>query len=120
MTLATNRRWGALLAIAAAVGIAVWGTNLALAEKQPTPAEECTMDPVARSICVYDLILDDIRDNYPLRGGGGISAIVQSSTTGFAARLEQEGRVDLRTYEMRFDEDGRPAIVSVTESTETK
>ena len=117
-----NRRGAALFALALVAGLAVWGISLARAERQGTTqhsAEECSMDPVAQSICVYDLILDDIRDNYHQRGGGGISGIVQTSTTGFTARLEQEGRIDVRSYEFRFEADGRPVIVSVTESTES-
>ncbi|MBL9055530.1 MAG: hypothetical protein JNJ84_04555 [Rhodobacteraceae bacterium] len=117
-----SQRSMAFFAAALVAALAIWGTSLARAEKQGTTqnsAEECKMDPVAQSICVYDLILDDIRDNYRQRGGGGISGIVQTSTTGFTARLEQEGRVDVRSYEIRFEADGRPAIVSVTEATET-
>ena len=112
----------ALFTVALVGALAIWGASLARAEKTRAKqyrTEECTMDPVAQSICVYDLILDDIRDNYRQRGGGGISGIVQTSTTGFAARLEQEGRVDVRSYEFRFEADGRPVIVSVTESTES-
>lgn len=112
----------ALFTVALVGALAVWGTSLARAEKPGAAShstEECTMDPVAQSICVYDLILDEIRDNYRPRGGGGISGIVQTSTTGFTARLEQEGRVDVRSYEFRFGEDGRPVIVSVKESTES-
>ncbi len=112
----------ALFTLALVAALAVWGTSLARAEKPgaaQNSTEECTMDPVAQSICVYDLILDDIRDNYPQRGGGGISGIVQTSTTGFTARLEQEGRVDVRSYEFRFESDGRPVIASVKESTES-
>jgi hypothetical protein len=117
-----SQRSTALFAAALVAALAIWGTSLARAEKPgmtQNSAEECKMDPVAQSICVYDLILDDIRDNYRQRGGGGISGIVQTSTTGFTARMEQEGRVDVRSYEIRFEADGRPAIVSVTEATET-
>lgn len=118
----TTRGSATLFAGALLAALAIWGTSLARAEKQSAPqhsAEECKMDPVAQSICVYELILEDIRANYPLKGGGGISGIVQTSTTGFTARLEQEGRVDVRSYEIRFGADGSPAIASVTESTES-
>lgn len=114
----TRRNWLVFLAgLALVAAVSVTGLAPAQAEKKPQ-TEECGMDPVTQSICVYEMILKDIRENYPLRGGGGISAIMQNSTTSFTARISREGHIDLRTYEMTFGEDGTPKIAEITEETQ--
>ena len=53
------------------------------------------MDPVQQSICIYQAILADVAKTYTPRGGGGISSIVQTSTTTFTVQIAQEARKDL-------------------------
>ncbi|HJQ55772.1 MAG TPA: hypothetical protein VJ890_02625 [Vineibacter sp.] len=75
------------------------------------------MDPVQQSICIYQAILADVAKTYTARGGGGISSIVQTSTTTFTVQLAQEGRKDLLHYTVKVGADGKVEIVSKTEGT---
>lgn len=77
------------------------------------------MDPVQQSICVYQAILADVAKTYTTRGGGGISSIVQNSTTTFTVQIAQEGRKDLLNYTVRIGADGKVEIVGRTESTQS-
>ena len=77
----------------------------------------CRKDAIEQSLCIYQAILADIRKNYPMRGGGGISSITQHSTTTFTAHLPQEERVDLLHYEISLDQAGNVAIVSRKQGT---
>ena len=75
------------------------------------------MDPVQQSICIYQAILADVAKTYKPRGGGGISSIVQTSTTTFTVQIAQEGRTDLLNYTVKIGPDGKVEIVGKTEST---
>jgi hypothetical protein len=75
------------------------------------------MDPVQQSICVYQAILADVAKTYAPRGGGGISSIVQTSTTTFTVQIAQEGRQDLLNYTVKIGADGKVEIVGKTEGT---
>ena len=77
------------------------------------------MDPVQQSICIYQAILADVAKTYTLRGGGGISSIMQTSTTTFTVQIGQEGRKDLLNYTVKVSSDGKVEIVGKTESTQT-
>ncbi|TXL71794.1 hypothetical protein FHP25_28410 [Vineibacter terrae] len=44
---------------------------------------------------------------YTTRGGGGISAIAQNSTTTFTVQIAQEGRKDLLNYTVKIGADGK-------------
>ena len=77
------------------------------------------MDPVQQSICVYQAILADVAKTYTPRGGGGISSIVQTSTTTFTVQIAQEGRKDLLNYTVKIGADGKVEIVERTESTKS-
>lgn len=77
------------------------------------------MDPVQQSICVYQAILADLAKTYTPRGGGGISAITQTSTTTFTVQVAQEGRTDLLNYTVRIGADGKVEIVGKTEGTQS-
>lgn len=104
----------AAIAVAAAIGLAgPRGSQLGVADA--ATARDCQMDAIEYSICVYEAILADIDENYPLRGGGGISGIVQNTTTSFTARISQEGRVDLITYEIEPGPDGGVSITGRVE-----
>jgi hypothetical protein len=77
------------------------------------------MDAIKQSVCIYEAILADVDKNYPMRGGGGISRIVQNSTTSYSAYLLQEEREDVRIYEVKVLPNGKVTITSVTEETVT-
>jgi hypothetical protein len=77
----------------------------------------CAMDPVQQSICVYQAILADVARTYTARGGGGISSIVQTSTTTFTVQIAQEGRKDLLNYTVKIAPDGTVEITGKTEGT---
>lgn len=87
------------------------------AEADTQPSRNCAMDPLKQSICIYETILADVDRTYPHRGGGGISSIVQKSTTSFTVQIAQEGRKDLITYEIEIGEDGEVTITGKEEST---
>ena len=75
------------------------------------------MDPVQQSICIYQAILADVAKTYTRRGGGGISSIVQTSTTTFTVQIAQEGRQELLNYTVKIGPDGKVEIVGKTEDT---
>ncbi|MBL4929074.1 hypothetical protein [Fuscibacter oryzae] len=77
------------------------------------------MDAVSQSICIYRLILDDIDAKVTMRGGGGLTAITQTTDDIFEARIAQEGHEDIRTYQIELSESGAPKILSVKESTKS-
>ena len=77
------------------------------------------MDPVQQSICVYQAILADVAKTYRQRGGGGISSIVQTSTTTFTVQIAQEGRKDLLNYTVKIGPGGKVEVVGKTESTQS-
>ena len=77
------------------------------------------MDPVQQSISIYQAILADLAKTYTLRGGGGISSIMQTSTTTFTVQIGQEGRKDLLNYTVKVGPDGKVEIVGKTENTQT-
>ena len=103
-----------LLLVAAAVAALFWGAGGAVAEKSTLKAnfKDCTMDALNQSVCIYQLILDDLKATYPFPGGGGIQSIVQRSTTGFVASMGQEERVDEISYEIAIAADGSVSIAS--------
>ncbi|ODU08817.1 MAG: hypothetical protein ABS84_11195 [Rubrivivax sp. SCN 71-131] len=77
----------------------------------------CRMDAIRQSVCIYQAILADVDKHYTMRGGGGIGRIVQNSTSSYSVHLLQEGREDVRTYDVRLAPDGKVTITAVTEST---
>jgi hypothetical protein len=89
------------------------------AEADAQQSRNCAMDAVEQSICIYEAILADVNENYRQRGGGGISSIVQESTTTFIVTIAQEGRKDLLTYTVKIGRDGKVEIVDKTESTQS-
>lgn len=107
------------MAFAAALAAVFWLTGFSPSKKasDATIARNCKMDVIRQSVCVYQAILEDVDKNYPLRGGGGISRIVQNSTTTYSAHLLQEGREDVRIYEVRVASNGQVTISGVTEKT---
>ena len=76
-------------------------------------------DVIEQSVCIHKAILDDVAKNYPHRGGGGIARIVQDSTTSYSVYLLQEGREDVRTYEVKVGAKGNVTITHITEKTVT-
>lgn len=84
-----------------------------------TSGKDCTMDAIEQAVCIYQAILADVSASYEMRGGGGISAITQLSSTSFAVRLPQEGQVDILTYEVAI-EGGKVRILSRSETNEAR
>ena len=80
--------------------------------------KDCSMTAIDRSICVYEAIMADIRDSYPMEAPGGITSLRQASTTSYVATLSREGFKDIWTYEMTFGDDGSVSIANRTETTE--
>jgi hypothetical protein len=111
--------------IVAAVAVMVVGSWLAGSSLLPAgeaaaqPARTCTMDAVQQSICIYQAILADVAKTYTPRGGGGVSSIVQTSTTTFTVQILQEGRKDLLKYTVKIGSGGKVEIVDRTESTQS-
>ena len=77
------------------------------------------MDPVQQSICIYQAILADLAKTYSQRGGGGISSIVQTSTTTFTVQIAQEGRKDLLNYTVKIGSGGKVEIVDKKQGTQS-
>lgn len=75
------------------------------------------MDAIKQSVCIYEAILEDVDKNYSMRGGGGISRIMQKSTTSYSVHILQEGREDVRIYEVKVDPNGKVTITNTTETT---
>lgn len=107
----------AIAAVCIGVAVALLSTKGASAGKPES--EECGMDAVSQSVCVYRLILDDIDANVTMRGGGGVTAIVQTTDDVFEARLAQEGHEDIRSYTVEFPQDGAPRIAGLVERTKS-
>jgi hypothetical protein len=108
------------LVAALVVGSSLGGPSpMTAGEADAQESRTCTMDPIQQSICIYQAILADVAKTYTLRGGGGISSIVQTSTTTFAVEIGQEGRKDVLKYTVEIGSDGKVEIVDKTESTRT-
>lgn len=75
------------------------------------------MDALEQSVQIYETIMADVLKTYEERGGGGISAIAQKSTTSFEVKISQEGRKDLITYEVAVSPQGQVEILSRAEDT---
>ncbi|NOQ12921.1 MAG: hypothetical protein GQ583_00365 [Methyloprofundus sp.] len=71
---------------------------------------DCTKSTVARSLCIIEMILSDIRKTYRPAGGGGISSIKQDATWVYTVSISQEERVDLITYTIEMSSDGKMTI----------
>jgi hypothetical protein len=111
-----------VVALVAALVVGSWPVGLPPMTASEADAQEsrtCTMDPIQQSICVYQAILADVAKTYNLHGGGGISSIVQTSTTTFAVEIGQEGRKDVLNYTVKIGSDGKVEVVDRTESTRT-
>src|SRR5262245_3215387 len=115
------RRAGVVALVAVlAVGSGLAGSHLLTpGEAVAQPSRTCAMEPVQQSISDYQAILADVAKTYKTRGGGGISSIVQTSTTTFTVQIAQEGRTDLLNYTVKIGADGKVDIVGKTESTKS-
>ncbi|HAS86232.1 MAG TPA: hypothetical protein DCS31_05465 [Candidatus Competibacteraceae bacterium] len=109
-----------IIAFAVALTAIFWLSGFSPSKKAGGDAvatRNCKMDAIKQSVCVYQAILDDVDKNYSLRGGGGISRIVQNSTSTYSVHLLQEEREDVRTYEVKVAPNGTVTITGVTEKT---
>ncbi len=88
-------------------------------ETETQSSRRVTMDALEQSVVIYETIMADVLETYGQRGGGGISAIVQKSTTTFVVKISQEGRKDLITYEVEITAQGQVEIVNRTEETKS-
>ncbi len=104
-----------LPAAAAAIAALLVLGPLARANDTATDLKDCAMNAIERSICVYEAIMADIRDNFPMEAEGGITALRQTATTTFEATISREGARDLWTYEIGFDANGSVRIENRTE-----
>ena len=78
------------------------------------------MNALARSACIFELILEDLKANYPFTDGGGITSIKQNSTTSYTASISQEERVDQVVYEIEVGSDGSVSIAHKEVGADTK
>jgi hypothetical protein len=119
--MAAPKRLTVIAAVAVLLGAALLA-DLPLsttAAAQAKPTRNCKMDAIEQSICIYQAILADVSKTYQQRGGGGISGIVQKSTTTFTVQLAQEGHTDIVTYTVKIGPDGKVKIVEKTQSSES-
>jgi hypothetical protein len=115
-----GKRIGWLTAAAFAVALLPAGFSLPIyGEAQAASPAGCRTDAIEQSICIYQTILADVRENYPQRGGGGIASIKQDSTTTFTVSLPQEERIDLLHYEIILDKNGRVSITGRRQGTQS-
>lgn len=108
------------MAFAAALVAIFWLTGFLPSKNASADAiatRNCKMDAIKQSVCIYQAILEDVDKNYSMRGGGGISRVVQNSTTSYSVHLLQEGREDVRSYEVKVASNGKVTITNVTEKT---
>ena len=110
---------GAPVAILVVGSWLVGSCLLAADEADAQQSRTCAMNPIQQSICIYQAILADVAKTYTPRGGGGISSIVQTSTTTFTVQIAQEGRKDLLNYTVKLGSGGKVEIVDKTEGTKT-
>jgi hypothetical protein len=76
----------------------------------------CDDTALARTSCMIELILADLKANYPFIGGGGISEIREETELSYTVELPQEERADRFTYTFRVR--GREVtIIGKTSST---
>ncbi len=75
-------------------------------------------DALSQSRNIIQLILDDIAENYPFEGGGGIAFIHQDATWIYSAAITQEERVDLITYTLERLASGKLVIKNKQYSTQ--
>ena len=116
------KRAGGVALVAVLVAGSSWlvGSHLlTMGEANAQQPRTCAVDPVQQSICIYQAILADVAKTYPLRGGGGISSIVQTSTTTFTVQIGQEGRKDLLNYTVKIGSGGKVEIVDKKQSTQS-
>src|SRR5215475_1591660 len=90
-----------LVAVAVLVSSFVGPCLLTAGGAHAQHSRTCAMNPIQESICIYQAILADVAKTYSHRGGGGISSIVQTSTTAFTVQIAQEGKVDLLSYTVK-------------------
>jgi hypothetical protein len=116
----TPKSVGVALVAALVAGFWLGGSHLlTMGEANAQQPRTCAMDPVQQSICIYQAILSDLAKTYSQRGGGGISSIVQKSTTTFAVQISQEGRKDLLDYTVKIGSGGKVEIVDKKEGTKS-
>ena len=109
-----------IIAFAVALTAIFWLSGFSPSKKAGGDAiatRNCKMDAIKQSVCIYQAILEDVDKNYSMRGGGGISRVVQNSTTSYSVHLLQEGREDVRIYEVKVASNGKVTITNVTEKT---
>lgn len=81
---------------------------------------DCTDNPVARSRCIIEAILDDVDKTYTQTGGGGISHIDQDATWTYTVSINQEERTDLITYTVEMSDDGKVTITDRKTATKSR
>src|SRR5215468_8274302 len=109
----------ALVAVLVVGSFLVASCLLTVGEADAQQSRTCVMNPIQQSICIYQAILADVAKTYTLRGGGGISSIVQNSTTTFTVQIAQEGRKDLLNYTVKIGSGGKVEIVDKTQTAQT-
>lgn len=62
-------------------------------------SKACGDSNLERSLCMMELMIEDIRKTYDWPSGGGIGEIKSNSSTSYTVSLPQEERADLFTYE---------------------
>jgi hypothetical protein len=108
--------WGAASVAILALGAACLPMNSAYAKKPM----KCNDDAIKQSVCIYQAILADVdKTYYPLRGGGGIGSIEETSTWNYKVKILQEGRIDHIDYTVKIGAGGKVKIVDKKKSFES-
>ena len=77
--------------------------------------EKCQMSEFEKTVCMLDVVLQHLKDNYaPV--GGGIDGLRVIASNKVEAVMLQEERADVWTFTLQI-EDGKTTIVSIEETT---
>lgn len=75
----------------------------------------CGETPLAKSECMINAALEDLRATYRHPGGAGITEIKRLSTNEYRFSMAQEERVDHVTYQFGWTKNGRLRLDRRTE-----
>ena len=79
----------------------------------------CHNNAIARSLCIFEAILNDIGETYKLAGGGGISSIKQDATWVYTVSISEKERINQITYTLEMSPDNKILISNRKETTKS-
>lgn len=78
-------------------------------------SKKCEPTNLHQSICMVELILEDVTQNYD-GVDGNIAEIKTLSPYSYQVTIPQDERADIYTYEFEVKKDGTVSMISKTES----